>query len=199
MAPIKGPDTVRVTGLDDLRRELRKLDDDSLIDGLKDANYEVASDVVGWSRARAAALGGMEAKAAESLKAGRNQRRAEISFGGRAYEFAAGAVFGAYQDKLRLRKNNTGKKPSRAYIVRDNNDKAIAKATKRIEAQRNQRTGEQIRVTGRVVGWNQFRPWRGNGANAGYFLFPDIRAHEPEIVETYGDAIDKLTKKAFPD
>ncbi len=117
----------------------------------------------------------------------------------RAYEFAAGAVFGAYQDKLRLRKNNTGKKPSRAYIVRDNNDKAIAKATKRIEAQRNQRTGERIRVTGRVVGWNQFRPWRGNGANAGYFIFPDIRAHEPEIVETYGDAIDKLTKRAFPD
>jgi len=199
MPPIVSSDTVGVVGLNSLRRELRKLDNAGLIDKLKDANFQVASDVVAWSRMRAARLGGMEAKAAESLKAGKNQRRAEISFGGRSYEFAAGAVFGAYQDKVRLRKNNTGKKPSRAYIVRENNDQAIAKATKRIEAQKNSRTGAQVRVTGKTIGWNQFRPWRGNGENAGYFIFPDIRAHQADIVDKYGDAIQKIVGEAFPD
>jgi hypothetical protein len=52
---------------------------------------------------------------------------------------------------------------------------------------------------GEVRGWNQFKEWRGNGRDAGYWLFPAIRANETQIVEEYGDAIEKITAKAFPD
>jgi hypothetical protein len=195
MARIQSAETVRVQGLDELRRELRKLDDDGLIDGLKDANYDVAQMVVARAKIRAAALGGMEHKAAETLKAGRNQRRAEVSLGGTKAPFAGGAEFGAYHDVLRLRKAGT----ARAYIVRDDSARGVAKARKRIEAQSNINTGQRTQVVGMVRGWNQFRKWRGNRSGAGYFLFPAMRQLGPQIVETYGDAIDKLTAKAFPD
>lgn len=52
---------------------------------------------------------------------------------------------------------------------------------------------------GSVAGWNQFRPWRGSGLDAGYFLFPTIRDDTPQILDLYLDLIDRLAKKAFPD
>lgn len=97
--PRRGDGTVTVRGLDDLRRELRKLDDDGLIDGLKDANYDIASRVVSWARSRATTR--MERAAAATLKAGRTQARAQVTFGGMRAVFAEGAEFGAMRDKLR--------------------------------------------------------------------------------------------------
>lgn len=44
----------------------------------------------------------------------------------------------------------------------------------------------------------QFEEWRGAGREAGYFLWPTIRAEERRIVDMYGDAIDDLMSKAFP-
>lgn len=192
-------DSIKVQGLRDLQRELRKLDDDGLIDQLKDANEEVAQLVVDRAKARARSLGGMEAKAAETLTARRGQRRAEVSLGGAKAPFAAGAEFGAYQDKLRLLKQSGSQKRTRAYIVRAESERAIAQATKRIEAQKNPNNGQAVKVTGRIRGWNQFRPWRGNKAGAGYFLFPAIRDRADEIADVYGDAIGRITKQAFPD
>ena len=61
-------DTVRVEGLDELRRELRRLDDKGLSDRLKDANHKVAEIVVRRAQQRAAALGRMQAKAAGTLR-----------------------------------------------------------------------------------------------------------------------------------
>lgn len=57
------------------------------------------------------------------------------------------------------------------------------------------------RQTARRVlkGWNQFQPWRGNDANAGYALFPTIRNSTEEIVDKYGDAMERLLAAAFPD
>lgn len=54
-----------------------------------------------------------------------------------------------------------------------------------------------MRQTGRgvVTGWNQFEPWKGNGGDAGYFLYPAIRSKVPELMETYGDEIEKITDK----
>jgi hypothetical protein len=52
---------------------------------------------------------------------------------------------------------------------------------------------------GQVLGWNQFKEWRGSGENAGYFLYPAIRESEDEIIELYGDEIEALAAKAFPD
>jgi hypothetical protein len=50
---------------------------------------------------------------------------------------------------------------------------------------------------GVVTGWNFFRPWKGAGSEAGYFVYPAIRAKAPEIEETYGDEIEKITDKAM--
>lgn len=49
------------------------------------------------------------------------------------------------------------------------------------------------------LGWNQFRPWAGSGSTAGYFLYPAIRQDMPEIVDMYGDAVEKIAKQAFPE
>lgn len=52
----------------------------------------------------------------------------------------------------------------------------------------------QLRNTrsGPMLGWNQFRPWRGNDEAAGYFLWPAVRAESPTITKRFGDMIDKL-------
>jgi hypothetical protein len=64
-------------------------------------------------------------------------------------------------------------------------------------SQRGQRrTGPSGR---RFLGHNQFDPWRGNGSSAGYFLYPAIRDNTERIIELYGDEMDRITKKAFPD
>lgn len=54
-----------------------------------------------------------------------------------------------------------------------------------------------LRQTGRgvVTGWNQFEAWKGNGGDAGYFLYPAIRSKVPELMETYGDEVEKITDK----
>jgi hypothetical protein len=49
------------------------------------------------------------------------------------------------------------------------------------------------------LGWNQFKPWRGSGQGAGYFLYPAIRDTTPEIVDMYGDAVEQIARKAFPE
>lgn len=145
-------DAVKVTGLKELIRELKKLDDAGLVNELKDANYKVAQLVV--NKAQGNASGRMESAAAASLKPGRQAAKAVVSGGGAAVPFFGGAEFGAGQNKLR----NTAR--------------------------------------GAVRGWNQFVPWTGQ---TGRFLYPAIRSSMDEIVELYGDEIEKITKRAFPD
>lgn len=60
-------------------------------------------------------------------------------------------------------------------------------------ADRNQR--RLARPGGKVTtvpGWNQFRPWRGSGAGAGYFLYPAIRENEDEIIDRFATVFDEL-------
>jgi hypothetical protein len=45
----------------------------------------------------------------------------------------------------------------------------------------------------------QFPPHRGNGAGAGYSLYPSIRKNKEKVVNIYGDLIDDLAKASFPD
>jgi len=53
---------------------------------------------------------------------------------------------------------------------------------------------------GRWRGYNQFDPWKKpGGGNGGYFLFPTMRDKTNEIVEMYGDELDKVAQAAFPD
>lgn len=154
-------DTIRVQGLDQFRRELRRLETEGGADGialLKEANFKVASMVIGKAQARASSVGRMQAKAAQSLRPGRAQARATISGGGPRMPFFFGAEFGAYSGFPR------------------------------------QRGGRSF------VGFNQFLPWKKPGSgNTGYFLFPTMKAESKNIIEMYGDELDGVVKKAFPD
>lgn len=42
----------------------------------------------------------------------------------------------------------------------------------------------------------QFKPWRGNGSDAGYFLYPEIRDEAPNIEDEYREALNDLIRKA---
>lgn len=44
--------------------------------------------------------------------------------------------------------------------------------------------------------YKQFRPWRGNGMDAGYFVYPSIRANSDLIVQKYTAAADHILEKA---
>jgi len=57
--------------------------------------------------------------------------------------------------------------------------------------------GGQLRNTRRGTwhGWNQFRPWRGNSTDAGYFLWPAIRETTPEIKNVYMDALQAIFER----
>lgn len=47
---------------------------------------------------------------------------------------------------------------------------------------------------------SQFKPWRGDGGNAGYFLYPTIRnRNNRRDDDDYLNAIEQLAKSAFPD
>lgn len=98
--PLDG-ESVKILGLDDLRKELKKLDEAGLIDQLKDANYEVATMVVAHAATKAAALGRMEAKAATTMTASRQAARAQINAGGTSVPFFGGAEFGAGRNVIR--------------------------------------------------------------------------------------------------
>lgn len=144
---VRSQDTVKVQGLDQFRRELRKLQQSAGSDSialLKEANYRVASMVVGKAQSRASSIGPMQAKAAASLKPGRQQARAVVSGGGARVPFFNGAEFGAKYYK-------------------------------------------------------QFLPWKKpGGGNTGYFLFPTMKAESKNIIDMYGDELEKIAKQAFP-
>ena len=44
------------------------------------------------------------------------------------------------------------------------------------------------RSSGTYLGYNQFEPW----TKAGHFLYPAIRESRDEIIESYGDGIERL-------
>lgn len=43
--------------------------------------------------------------------------------------------------------------------------------------------------------FHQFKPWRGNGSDAGYFVYPAIRNDVDRIESEYSGAIDSLMRK----
>ena len=145
--------TVAVRGLDEFRRELKKLAGGAT-DMLKDANYKVASLVVTGAQSRADTP--MRRVAMSTLRASRSASRAQVT-GGSGIEFFGGAEFGAGRNKPRNTRRGT------------------------------------------VRGWNQFSPWRGSGSGAGYALYPFIRSATDEIVDIYGDEMEKISRAAFPD
>lgn len=209
-------DAVLIDGLDEFRRELNKLRREHGIDGrkaLKTTNNKVAQLIVDRASAKAKGMGGREALAASTMKAAKDQTGAVIRAGGnktsdRAGQMFGGSEFGAYRNRRRLKKNTGG----RNTIVRDNED--ITKVIRRVEAQtvtankrggyttlpkRARRLGAQaVKVTGIVIGWNQFRDWRGNKSKAGYFLYPTIRSSTDDAVALYATEMEEQLKSVFP-
>lgn len=50
-----------------------------------------------------------------------------------------------------------------------------------------------------AIQYHQFKPWTGNGPNAGYFIYPTIRSKRQEIIDLYDALFVRLSKVAFPD
>lgn len=107
----RSAETINVEGLNEFRRELRKIESDGGADGialLKEANYRVASMVVSKAQGRAGGVGPQQARAASTLRAGRQQARATVT-GGVRMPFFFGAEFGSYSGFPRQR-------GSRSYV-----------------------------------------------------------------------------------
>lgn len=49
------------------------------------------------------------------------------------------------------------------------------------------------------IKYKQFQPWRGNGSDAGYFLYPAIRQDVDRITNEFAAAIDDIIRKRFPE
>lgn len=41
----------------------------------------------------------------------------------------------------------------------------------------------------------QFKPWRGSGSDAGYFVYPAIRDNSSSIEERFGKALDNIIER----
>jgi hypothetical protein len=213
MAAVRSADTINVTGLTELRREIRKAHaagGPNGTDQLKDLNYKVADFVIGKAKGKAGSVSPMARKAANSMDASRSGVAARVNAGGAKYPFFGGAEFGANSNVRRLIKNTGG----RATAVRKN--ESLSKVRKKVESQtlaydryggsstvrkraRKDYGATAVKVTGVRVGWNQFKRWLGNGEGAGYFLFPTVRANIDEILEMYGDGMNDILRDVFPD
>jgi hypothetical protein len=55
------------------------------------------------------------------------------------------------------------------------------------------------RRSGQYKGYNQFKMWRGNGPDAGYFMYPTVRADNDQIVDAYLQRVTELLNQVFPD
>jgi hypothetical protein len=105
--PMRSSATVNVKGLDEFRKQLRKLEDAGATEQLKEANYKVASFVISRARTAAAGVGHMQSRAAATMTAGRAQSRATITGGGKVPYFY-GAEFGAKSNVLRRSRRAAG-------------------------------------------------------------------------------------------
>jgi hypothetical protein len=135
-------DRIQVTGLKELRKEL-KAADAAFPKELQKANKKIAELVADGTRAAFSGMGGSAPKVAPTVKALAQQARAQVKVGGGSgvgAEVAMGNLWGSKRYK-------------------------------------------------------QFPP----PVDAGYALYPTLKAKNDEIVEAYGDLLDDLLKRAFPD
>ena len=163
---------VAIHGLDDFRREIKRIEQAGGSGGLellKALNMKVAEHVRERAVARAQPLGPMQRKAAGSMRVGKRVNAATINAGSdskRGIGFFGGAEFGAESNVFR---------PNIGGVAKKNTQ---------------DRAG---------YGYNQFPEWRGNHGKVGYFLFPTLAAEGDEIRRIYWDGLQDIAKHAFPD
>lgn len=98
MAGINRSASVNVKGLNELRRELKKLDQADSSEwrkALSKVNYDVARLVVGKAKPRMAGLPGPGSRSSASLTASKSGVAARLAFGGARAPFAEGVEFGS--------------------------------------------------------------------------------------------------------
>lgn len=156
-----GTGIVKVEGLDEFRRELRRLGPE-YADDMKDLNHKVGQLIVDRTKAKARMYRGnsqgsgrnlavLARRAFDNAKASRKQRESSVRIGGARRPYAVGLEFGAKK-------------------------------------------------------YRQFPPWRGNQwpstwvpEGVGYVIHPVIRESRQEILDIYGDGLEHVARKAFPD
>lgn len=206
---------IRIDGAKEMRETLKNLGDRALLKELGAENKRIARFIVLAAQELAGSSANPSRQKRERIVAGNLLETNAASYVGIRLPglvdvsdkrgprpVGMGTEFGAYQNRRRLRKSTGG----RNTIVRDDED--INAVIRRVEAQtitrdryggastikKKARTlgGEAVRVTGVMKGWNTFRPWRGNGTRAGYFLFPAIRRNRDKAVELYIAKIENI-------
>lgn len=148
------PEAVRIEGLDEFRKELRKVAGKDGLNALKEVNVKVAEMIVAKTKPKMSAK---STRSAASLKAAKTTNASFVRGGGKSAPMFGGVEFGAHRNQLR-------------NVAR-----------------------------GRVLGWNQFEPWTGNGSSAGYFLYATVRAASEEITQMYRDGMIDIARDAFPE
>lgn len=162
-------ESVAVVGLDDFRRQIARVLQDGGADGT--ALLKDAN----WKVAQFV----VDKAQAKAATVGRMQVR------------AAGTL-------------KASKAASRAQVTGVANDKVPyffgAEFGARQNILRRERRAAGWAGPGRYYGFRQFLPWKkpGNG-QTGYFLFPAMRENSDQIREMYGDAVDVIAKKIFPE
>jgi len=200
--------SIRIEGLDEFRRALRKLENQEGIAALKAVNKQIAEMIVERTKPRMAKR---SERSAASLKASNTANGAYVRGGGASAPHFGGVEFGAHQNQRRLIKHpyvGSGKRArrGRATIVRSGEN--IEKIKKKVESNfvtstgktvSRREGGQQVKVKQVKLGWNFFDEWRGNGANAGYFLYDSVRAESQNIQDMYLKAMLEIASEAFPD
>ena len=199
---------IRIEGLDRFRKALKHASGPEAVEALKRVNISVAEMIVERTKPKMAKR---SERSAASLRAAKTANGAFVYGGGARAPHFGGVEFGAYHDRRRLIKHpykGEGKsaRRGRATIVRDGEN--IEKIKKKVESQFVTSTGKtvsareggnRVRVKNIRLGWNMFEEWKGNGSQAGYFLYDTVRSSSQEITDTYMAAMIQIARDAFPD
>jgi len=199
---------VNVEGAKELRETLKAMGDRRLLAELSSDNQEIAQMIVVDAQKRASTH--REQLVASSMTVTKSSKVVQVRLprliqvtdkqGRGMLPVGMGTEFGAKYQR-RLVKNTGG----RATIVRDEED--ISKVIKRVEAQtrmgfdtvpkraRKAWNATPVKVTKIIIGWKGYRPWKGRGDQAGYFLFPAIRNNREKAIEMYVKSIEKVWNK----
>lgn len=153
-----------IDGLAAFRRELAAIDG-NWISALSLANQKISSKGAAWSRARARAMGGIQAKAASAIGQRHSAERASVAVLPSALDRMANvAFFGA--------KRHFGWYARSRY-----NDSLTPQAPAWVGAS-----------------WDVAVAGQGP-----YAINPALAAHLDDIVEEYGEMIDRIAHDAFPE
>ncbi len=125
--------SIKITGLKELRRELKKLADKGLTDKVKELNQKVGQLVVRTAQQKAGSVGRQQVAAAKDLSARKRATAAVIALGGRGRtsEWALGAEFGShrYGQFPKWRGNQWSDPPNVGYFlhpaIRDKSDEIV--------------------------------------------------------------------------